>query len=338
MIKIILGLNIMLEIKLFKFDSKTDYLPYYRSYEIELDNIDTIVDVLNAVHKIEKFGYIKDEKFFLRVNNTFVSSDVQLSEVITQNNELLLEPLSINRAVDDLIIDTKDYQKKLNFLDRYFSVDEKALIIKEKIYMLEYYASNTLHFNSDYIGEHVLFLASELIEKDATLKQELSTLVDVKDGIRIRSSLQYRVLNANVEATSKFTEVYLDSEPVQYLDNFNISLFCGLNNSSFEKSIKKSNASYVELKSKHFDIPMSCSKLSYLMAGNILLEAKDNNADFLIVNNDAELKLFDAKQKNIEKIMGREIELPVLTRDEFTQLLKGNTNFNDRKITIPFVA
>ncbi len=328
----------MIEIKLFKFDSKTDYLPYYKSYELELNSVNTIVDVLNAVYKIEKFGYIKDEKFFLRVNNTFVSSDVKLSEVITQNNELLLEPLSINRAVNDLIIDTKDYQKKLNFLDKYFSADEKVLIIEEKIYMLEYYASNTLYFNPDYIGEHVLFLASELIEKDASLKDELSALVDVEDGIRIRSSLQHRVLNVNEEATSKFTEVYLDAEPVQYLDNFNIALFCGLNNSSFEKSIKKSNASYVELKSKHFDIPMSSAKLSYLMAGNILLEAKDNNADFLIVNNDAELKLFDAKQRNIESIMGREIELPVLTRDEFTQLVQGNTNFSDRKITIPFVA
>lgn len=328
----------MIDIKLFKFDSKTDYLPYYKSYELELKSVKTVSDVLNAINSIEKFGYISDENFFLRVNDIFVSSDANISDLITEDNELVIEPLSINRAINDLIIDTKDYQEKLNFLDAYFTSEEKALMIKEKVYMLEYYASNTLHFNPDYIGEHVLFLAAELIQKDPSLKEELSSLVDIDNGIRIRSSLQHRVLNANEEPTSTFPDVIVTSEPIQYLDNFNIALFCGINNSSFEKAIQRSKASYVELKSKHFDIPTSSDKLSYLMAGNILLEAKDNNADFLVVNNEAELKLFDAKQKNIEKTMGREIKLPVLTRDEFTQLLQGSTNFNSRKVKIPFVA
>ncbi len=328
----------MIDIKLFKFDSKTDYLPYYKSYELELESVKTISDVLNTLNTIEKFGYISDENFFLRVNDIFVSSDANIKDVITDTNELTIEPLSINRALNDLIIDTKDYQEKLNFLDAYFTEEEKTLMIKEKVYMLEYYASNTLYFNPDYIGEHVLFLASELIQKDPSLKNKLSTLVDTENGIRIRSSLEHRVLNANEEVNSTFSEVTLTSEPLQYLDNFNVALFCGLNTSSFEKTIKQSNASYVELTSKHFDIPMSSKKLSYLMAGNILLEAKDKNADFLVVNNKTELKLFDAKQKSIESTMGREIDLPILTRDEFIQLLQGNTNFDSRKIKIPFAA
>ena len=328
----------MIEIKLFKFDSKTDYLPYYKSYELERESVNTVNDVLNAVNAIEKFGFLGDELFFLQANNIYTDSSATLESVMKDSNELVLEPLSINRAVNDLIIDTKDYQSKLDFLDAYFNAEEKALIIQEKRYMLEYYASNTLHFNDDYIGEHVLFLASELIQSNPALKNEISALVDTEDGIRIRSSLEHRVLNMNEQNTPTYNEVTLDSEILQYFDNFNISLYCALNNSSFENIIKQSNATYVELKSKHFDIPKNAKNTSMLMAGSVLLEALDNNADFLIVNNEEELALFDAKQKTIEKTMGREINLPIITQNEFVKLLQGQKNLSSRKIKIPFLA
>ena len=134
-----------------------------------------------------------------------------------------------------------------------------------------------------------------------------------------------------------YNKVSLDSEILQYFDNFNIALYCALNDSSFEDIIKQSRATYVELKSKHFDIPKNAKKLSMLMAGSVLLEALDNNADFLIVNNEEELALFDAKQKSIESTMGREIKLPIITRNEFVQLLKGQRNLSSRKIKIPFL-
>lgn len=327
----------MAEIQLFKFDSKTDYLPYYKNYRLKLNSSDTVNDVLNALYAIEKFAYIQDEAFFLKINGIFTSSDALISEFTKDSQDLLIEPLSVKRAVNDLIIDTKDYKEKLSLLDAYFTEDEKALIVKEKLYMLEYYASNTLHFQDDYIGEHVLFLASELIQKDPSLKDEVSVLVDTENGIRIRSSLNHRVLNLNEDVPQSYDQVTLDSDIVQYFDNFNIALYCGLNDASFENIIKKSNAAYIELKSKHFDIPMSSTTLSNIMAGTVLLEAMDNNADFLIVNNAKELKYFDAKQKSIEKTMGREIGLPVLTRDEFIQLLEGNKSIRSHKIKIPFL-
>ena len=328
----------MIEIKLFKFDSKTDYLPYYKSYKLVLNGENTIHDVLNSVYNIEKFSYLKDEVFFLKVNGVFTSSDVAVNEFTKKSYDLLLEPISINRAINDLIIDTKDYKNKLSLLDAYFTEGEKELIIKEKIYMLEYYASNTLYFNHEYIGEHVLFLASELIQKDPSLRNEISLLVDTDNGIKIRSSLNHRIFNSKEEIPQSYASVSLNSEILQYFDNFNIALYCALNNTLFENIIRESGAAYVELQSKHFDIPMASAKLSQLMAGTILLEAMDNNADFLIVNDKNDLKLFDAQQKSIEKTMGREIGLPVLTREEFLQLLEGSRELSSHKIKIPFLA
>ena len=329
----------MINIQLFKFDSKTDYLPYYKSYSIKHDSIDTLDDVLKSLYAIEKFGFIENEDFFLLANNKYTSSKALLSDILNDSNELILEPLSIKRAINDLIIDTKDYQAKLDLLDKYMSADEKETIIKNKSYMLEYYASNTLHFNDDYIGEHVILLGLDIAKKDDSLQNDIFSILNSEDGLINKSSLQYRILNYPEKKESKKNEPY---DIIQSFENFNIAVYDALNPISFEYVVEQSNAIYVNLKSKHFDIPFDAKKLSYLMAGTILLEALDNNADFLIVNTGEDLSLFDAKQKQIEKTMGREINLPVLTRGQFIKLLSGEKDkntlgLNNHKVKLPFL-
>ena len=323
----------MLEIELFKFDSQTDYLPYYKNYHLQEESLRTIDDVLNKVYSIEKFGRLENETFFVRVNGIFTDTTAALETLLDDSKTLRIEPISIKRAVNDLIIDTKDYKQKLELLAPYLT-DIKEMI-KEKTYMLEYYASNTLHFKDDYIGEHVILLVSDILKELPMLQEELYQLIDCEDGLRHRSSLAYRIQNQNIPQSVTTLNI---SDTVQSFENFNIALYCALNLPSFENVIKNSDAQYIDLASKHFDIPEDSKELSYLMAGTILLEALDNNADFLIVNNKKDLALFDEKQKTIEKIMGREIQLPVLTQDEFTQLLQGNKKLSPHKIKISFLS
>jgi len=328
----------MIEIQLFRFDSKTDYLPYYKKYNFKLKNLSTISALLDSIYEQEKFTYLKDELFFLKANGLFITSDAMVTDILNGESELILEPISIKRALCDFVIDTKDYQSKLDLLDPYLSSEEKQSIIENKTYMLEYYASNTLHFCDDYIGEHVLFIASEIIKEKPELKDELSKLVDTQNGIRIRTTLNHRLLQNHEESSKSYAKVSFNDIPTQSFENFNIALYCGLNDDSFKNIIDKSEAQYVELESKFFDIPKGSHEVSYLMAGTILLEAFDKNADFLIVNDEEEMQLFDAKQKKIEKVMGREIGLPVITREEFIQLLQGSKTLTSRKISIPFLA
>lgn len=329
----------MIDIKLFKFDAKTDYLPYYKSYSIEADTVNTLEDVLNTIYSIEKFGRIEDEEFFLQVNKQFTSSKTSLDFFLRDSSELLLEPLSIKRASNDLIIDTKDYQEKLNLLDSYMSENEKATILQNKTYMLEYYASNTLNFHDDYVGEHIVLLGLDIVKKDPSLKEEIFKLLDSEDGVINKSSLKYRIVNYPEVKNIQKDKV---KDVIQTFENFNIALYCGLEQASFENIIKQSGANYIALESRHFDIPLAAKTLSRLMAGTILLEALDNNADFLIVQTKADLSLFDKQQKAIEKEMGREIALPVLTRDEFVRILEGEKNkdslgLNAHKINVPFL-
>lgn len=328
----------MLEIELFKFDAQTDYLPYYKTYRLKRENVTTLNDVLEQVYAIEKFGHLENETFFLRANGVYTDSTASLDILLANAKSLRIEPLSNKRAVHDLIINTKDYQEKLDVLDAYISADEKASLIQEKRYMLEHYASNTLHFNDNYIGEHVLCLASELVQENASLEAELSSLVDTEDGIRLRTSLKHRVLGNEEVAPKQYDNIVLNTQVVQSFENFNIALYCALNTATFENVILQSKANYVALDSKYFDIPMQAKNLSFLLAGTILLEALDNNADFLIVNDDEEFTLFDGQQKAIEKTMGREIQLPVLTRAEFVQLLQGERTLPSRKVALSFLG
>lgn len=333
----------MIDIKLFKFDAATDYLPYYINYSLEYNTEDTVHDVLNKMNEIEKFSYVSESECFLRINNLFISSDTKISEFVQNKSaEITIEPISILRAKSDLLIDTQDYKEKLHILSNYLTDEEIATVIEQKKYMLEYYASTTLAFNQDFIGEHVLLLASELISKEPTNAKEILLLLkDKNNGIENRTSLKYRLLNSQKEEIQKPS---IDFEIQQYFENFNIALYCGLSNSASEGYITQTKAEYVELNSKHFGIPTQNAnqKMNNAIAGHILLEAKDNNADFLLIDDNAMLSLFDAKQKQIEKVVGREIDMPIVTKSQFLKLMQGERDktslgLASHKINVPFL-
>jgi heterodisulfide reductase subunit B len=74
----------------------------------------------------------------------------------------------------------------------------------------------------------------------------------------------------------------------------------------------------------------------------ILLEAKDKNADFLIVHGLEDLYLFDRKQKDVERLIGRDISIPVLTKSQFIAILEGEKDrkslgFHNHKIDVTFL-
>jgi uncharacterized ubiquitin-like protein YukD len=355
----------MTEIKLFKFDYKTDYLPYYKTYKLKIPKNTTVDKLLLQVNEVEKFSYLPDEEFFLKINGIFTSSKADIANFLRDSSqELLIEPISISRAKYDLIIDIEDYKTKLFALSNFISDDKLSQFIAQKKYMLEYYASNSLQINRDYIGDHVLLLAAEIIKEQPQQRNAIFEKISHnEDGLENHTSLQYRVLNyekaqSNIHQLQRdyfkqvnkvymypqYKQYKINFDVKQYFDNFNISLYSSLNNAAFEDIIAISRANYVELASKHHELPLNTTnkKLIHLIAGHILLEATDNNADFLIVNNKEELAIFDKEQKNIDKATGREINLPVLTQEEFLKVMQGEKDkkelgFDTHKINITFL-
>jgi succinate dehydrogenase/fumarate reductase-like Fe-S protein len=360
-----------LHVELFRFDSKVDYLPYYKKYTIEYQNGDTILSVLNKINAIDKFGYEPSVEFNLQINGLYLSVKEYIVNIVDRvGSDFKIEPISIYRATNDLLIDKRDYLEKILMFKNFITpmdLDEYA-----QNFELDYYASNTYNINRDYIGDHALLIANDIIEQNPEHTQEILEMISSKeDGIWYHTSLQNRVFNYDYSKelriqkllsmfdkvqtiqgvkASLATEVKNEEKPnvniSQEFSGFNIATYEGVSQKSVESSIKAAKASYVDISMKNEDLaPYSTivsDDFSLKIAGNILLQAKDENADFIVVRNKSDILLFDNKQKQIEEAVGREIDMPVVSQEQFVKLLEGEKNkqalgFEQHKVNISFL-
>ncbi len=352
-----------LDIELFRFNHKTDYLPYYKKYTLKnLDATTTILDLFNQINEIENFNYANDNRLICKINQYFVNADQLLSEVIEKTGtNIQINPVSTYTVTHDFELNETIYENKINIFNDYLSSEQKQSYIND--YRLEYYASNTLNFNKEYIGEHCLMAAYDLIVQHPHLRQEiLNIITDDTTGINYHTSLLNRVFDLNnemEEKTAKLLDMVLLQNPetqnfatsvesiTQTFNDFNIAVYEGIQSSTTTKNlIAQANANYIELEAKNDDLNLksfdSHKEFTYKIAGTMLLEAKDKNADFLIVEDQSLLTLLDQQQKKIECAIGREINLPVISSQQFVQLLQGQKdpkvlNFTEHKTPVSFL-
>ena len=354
-----------INIELFKFDAKVDYLPYYKKYTVEYSDEDTVLNLLNKINDIEKFDYEAKDGFNVKINNLYMNVRESVAKIVElTSNEFKIEPVSIFRSTDDLLIDKEDYLQKLQMFSGFVSqsdLDEYAQNLE-----LDYYASNTYDKNRDYIGDSALLIASDIISNSPEHKDEILDMISQKDsGIWYHTSLQNRVLNYNSTKEDKI-QALLSMMPKskrvsvsntsktdvprvnvsQHFDGFNIASYEGLSKDSCVDMIHDSKASYVELSLKNEDLAPHSKVVnkdfSLKIAGEILLQAKDNDADFIVVRDKDDIMLFDGMQKSIENAVGREIEMPVVSQEQFSQLLAGEKDsmklgFNNHKVKVSFL-
>jgi len=238
--------------------------------------------------------------------------------------------------------------------------------IYEKKFILEYYASNSININRNYIGNHNLLIAYDLIKNNKTIQNEIvKILLDKNNGIWYQTSLKNRLFNyslSNEERYKKLVDIcipnsyeknkyFLDKEDcsieikTSFL-GFNIAVYQGTQDISFENIIAKSNGTYIFINSRFHDLALSSlevnSNFSLKIAGEILLDAKDSNVDFLIVNDMQSFEIFDKNQEEIQKIVGRDINIPIISSKQFYMLLKGEKDikklgFDKHKVKVNFI-
>ena len=354
-----------LEIKLFRFNHSMDYLPYYRTYKIEYTKDECVYDILNKINKIEQFSYDEKENCHVNINSYFISSDILITDIVESlGNKLTIEPISLYRATNDLVINTKDYEEKLSLFDAFMSDEQKESF--QNKYKLEYYASRTVMINKDYIGDHCLLVAHELILQNKENEQKILSLISNKDtGILYHTSLTKRIFQNRYDVEQVFSsllskiksynkikvitkeksELPTNLEIKQYFKGFNIALY-NTQGCIYRELIQQSRASYIHLDSRRDDLALNSQfvnkEFSLKIAGDVLLEAKDKNADFLIVKDNEDLSIFDGQQNKIENVVNREINLPIITEEQFVELLKGEKdtkklNFQNHKVKVSFL-
>lgn len=344
-----------LEISLFKFDKNSDYLPYYTKHFLKVDNEKNLLDILKTINKTAKFGFEKSTDFDLVVNGVYVKASITLEELIENfSNELTIEPISIRRSNNDLLIDDNDFIEKMDVLKDYLTQDDRVNYANLKQY---YYASNTLNYNSDYIGDSVLLIAYDLINKiPNSTNYILKALNSVEIGAQYHTSLENRIYNFDLSIEEKIKDIqkrlnfyedidnqnfrinktmildfgnFKDSYEIKHdFKDFNIAYYPSKNSEKTISLLNKLNANLLNLDSMKLDLAKNTfnknPQITYCVASTILLDAFDNNADFLLVDNSDDFYIFDYNRKQIEKISGREIILPIIHLNELQKLASGD--------------
>ena len=63
-----------LEISLFRFDYKSDYLPYYTKNFVKVKNEKTLLDILNNINLEHPFGFENSVDFYLCINGIYTKA------------------------------------------------------------------------------------------------------------------------------------------------------------------------------------------------------------------------------------------------------------------------
>ncbi len=165
--------------KVFRFNSETDYLPYYQEITMEVTSEEVVLDILNRI-KWEhdgSFSYRRSCRHgicgacAIKVNGKGVlACKERMNDMINLfGTELTLEPSSIKRSLKDMIIDKKDFWDKHEQVEPYLishveehPEDEHIVTPEEAERLLEadlciqcglcHYSCPVVELNEDYIG------------------------------------------------------------------------------------------------------------------------------------------------------------------------------------------
>jgi succinate dehydrogenase / fumarate reductase iron-sulfur subunit len=119
--------------KVFRFNADEDYLPYYEDYNMEVTSEEVVLDILNRIKWDHdgSFSYRRSCRHgicgacAIKVNgrSTLACKESMNDMVELFGNELTIEPLSIKRAVKDMVVDKGDFWEKHDAIHPYLISD-----------------------------------------------------------------------------------------------------------------------------------------------------------------------------------------------------------------------
>ena len=200
------------DIKAFRFNAETDYLPYTKTYTMEVGKDELILDLMNRI-KWEhdgSFSYRRSCRHgicgacAIKVNGKSVlackENAMELLDLF--NNELVFEPQSKKRAVKDMIIDKKDFWDKHAAVKPYIVADIDPTPAKETKQSIAqfnalldadlciqcgacHYACPAVEVNENYLGPAALAAAFRFTAdtRDEATKERLNITFESGIGV-----------------------------------------------------------------------------------------------------------------------------------------------------------
>ncbi len=333
-----------LHIKAFFFNAKMDYLPYYKSFVLDVDEQDTIEKICSFIKKKDfNFDYPKKEYFYVKINGKVVNSLAKAKMIIDEfGTEIVMEPVSKYRAVDDMVIDDRDFFESFKLIEPF--ADEKDFQYFKSLYDV-HYASSAFEYSLDYIGDAVLVTAYSMIKKGNENKEEI--LKAISEGVSGLWDSEYennvflgKDYSSDIEELKNMAKkptvgileniCYKFSKKVEIptlesLKDINVALYFadedvksrlkefGANIVEFSKSKKLAGQTLLEVN----------PKMAFKKGGAVLLDAMDSAAEILICAKDEDAKYFRENFGNFEKVAGREIYLEIISFNELKSMIEN---------------
>jgi hypothetical protein len=335
-----------LDVRAFFFNAKTDYLPYYKTFTMTLDAEDPAEAILANIQKQnDNFAY-PEEKLIFKINDLVVGGEERVGEIVAKlGTELQIDPVLSYRSNHCLIINDSDFMERFELLAPYANEEDTAYYLS--MYAL-HYASETSKFLHDYVGDAILLLAYRMISNGSEYTEQiLEAISDPYDGLaaceynnnlfraefhskeidELNEMVTYpkpnTLLNKVSETLSKKALCSFDKESIE-----GVHIACYAGNSSMQDEV---NATILANAAKIVGFQRSQrlagtsligkqDNLAYLKAGTMLLNALDAGAEMLVVVKKTDLEMFRTNFASIQKRIGREIRLPLLSTEELSAL------------------
>jgi len=335
-----------LEVRAFFFNAKTDYLPYYKNFTMTLQAGDTVEAILAEIKKQnDNFAY-PTEKLIFKINDLMVEGAETVGAVVTKlGTALQVDPALSYRSNHCLIINDADFMEKYALLSAYASEEDKAYY--ESLYTL-HYASETFKFSHDYIGDALLLLAHRMLTNGSEHKEAiLEAISDPYDGLaaceyennlfnRAFHTKEIQELNEMFsrpsnnsfldKVTEKFSQKALYSFEKKSIEGVQVACYAGDSGllDEIQEKITVNGGKVIDFlratKLAGNSLLGKQDNLAYLKAATTLLAALDNGAELLVIAKRSELDMFTKHFASIQKRIGREIPLPLISYKDFTVL------------------
>ncbi len=345
--------------KLFFFNSDTDYLPYYKNYSATIDDEQTLADLLQAYAQ-----QIRDYTLYpiVSVNGKIVHDTIVIKSLIENFGlDLEINPISGYRATKDLEINNDDFLKKYEILETFCDASDKAYYnTLEDIY----YASSSLSYNDNYIGDAVLLLAHRIIakkteDKDAILKavhdpengiacyeyedniiphkdidqpiQELKAMINEKEKSCVVSEFINKIKSKIIKPEVVQRPTLRSLNSVNLSNETLVNSFQGFNLAFYTTQAYKELLDFSEANEVSFD---TRNKASGVAMGQGAAETAHLKAATIITDafdSSADILIVDneAQRAHLDsaktrKASKREIDLQIITLSQFLEIALGN--------------
>ncbi len=211
-----------LELSIFRFDKKTDYLPYYKKYKIPYNENESLKDVLHVIKfQDPMFDFPTCKNAAVVINQKAVNLDENIKNIVKDfGKKLSIDPLSQKRSTKDLKIDTDDFDEIFYKIDAIAKSDDKDAYDK---YIRYFYISSALTYDKEHFGTSAFLHVNNLIKKYPHLKHQLLCLIaDENHGIWYHNCCDFKIYpeDENTEeiiSNLKWQILQLDSTANEYV-------------------------------------------------------------------------------------------------------------------------